>query len=76
MYSVSFASGYEIKSRKPTVDKKFVDETIIPLVLPVGRRGAGLFLVQVPLLLFPERTLPGSEMLLESLWEPPVPIPE
>lgn len=58
------------------VSKSLVDKTIIPLVLPARRRGAGLFLVQVLLLLFPERILPESEMLWESLWEPPVPRPE
>lgn len=50
--------------------------TIILSLLPVRRRGAALFLAQVLLPLFQERILPGSEMLWESLWEPPGPRPE
>lgn len=58
------------------VFKSLVDETLVPSDSPVRRTGAGLFLVQVLLLLFRERILPGSEMLWESLWEPPGPKPE
>lgn len=43
--------------------------------LLVRRKGAELFPVQVPLLLFQERTWPENGMLLESLWEPPGPRP-
>lgn len=76
MYKVSSIWVWNRIYKTNCVSRSLVDKTIIALVLPVRRRGAGLFLVQVLLLLFPERILPGSEMLWESLWEPPVPEPE